>query len=100
MGRRTAAVATNLKGHHFASFVRADGRPRIFEYDFQRSPSIINEFGRELNGEVHTLRIDKDDNIWAVVTDTNSFRKLEGLQTLGEFGCFRLDRVVLALLEV
>jgi hypothetical protein len=75
MGRPTAAIATNSKGHLFHAFVLADGRPRIFEYDFRQSPSVINEFGRELNGEVHTLRIDKNDNIWAVITETNTIVK-------------------------
>lgn len=60
-----------------------DGRSRIFEY-VRRSddnPAArmygmpIRTVGAEIDGRVHTLRIDRDDNVWAVIEETNTILK-------------------------
>jgi hypothetical protein len=35
----------------------------------------IRAFGTEIDGRVHTLRIDRDDNVWAVIEETNTILK-------------------------
>jgi hypothetical protein len=78
--------ATNSHGHLYVSFRlnAIDGRSRIFEYVVQRSDDNlfgrmygkpIRAFGAKIDGRVHTLRIDRDDNVWAVIEETNTILK-------------------------
>jgi DNA-binding beta-propeller fold protein YncE len=76
-----AGVATNSKGNLFVytrtgspqltlgterHFLRGNGAARLFEFD--RSGKYLREIGRGLYGFVfaHTVRIDRQDNIWTV----------------------------------
>ena len=78
-------VATNSKGHIFA-YTRSQ-RTRLFEFD-QRG-NYIREIGEGLYGFVfaHAVRVDSQDNIWAVDEGSNMVIKFnpEGrvLMTLG-----------------
>ena len=78
-------VATNSKGHIFA-YTRSQ-RTRLFEFD-QRG-TYIREIGEGLYGFVfaHAVRVDSQDNIWAVDEGSNMVIKFnpEGrvLMTLG-----------------
>ncbi|MEO8078484.1 MAG: hypothetical protein ABI818_19305, partial [Acidobacteriota bacterium] len=62
-------VATNSKGHVFVYTRSAD--TRLFEFD-QRGV-FVKEIGQGLYGFefAHAVRIDRDDNIWAVDEGTN-----------------------------
>ncbi len=62
-------VATNSKGHVFV-YTRS-GETRLFEFD--EKGSYVRELGQGLYGFVfaHAVRVDKDDNVWAVDEGSN-----------------------------
>ena len=64
-----AGVALNSKGHIFV-FTRS-GHTRLFEFD--KDGKFLREIGKDLYGFdfAHTVRIDKDDNIWCVDEGSN-----------------------------
>jgi NHL repeat-containing protein len=66
-------VATNSKGHVFV-FVRS-GETRLFEFD--QNGTFARELGQGSYGFsfAHAVRVDKDDNIWAVDEGTNVITK-------------------------
>jgi hypothetical protein len=66
-------VATNSKGHVFV-FTRS-GETRLFEFD--QSGAFVREIGTGSYGFsfAHAVRVDKDDNIWAVDEGTNIITK-------------------------
>ena len=68
-------VATNSKGHIFV-YTRS-GDTRLFEFD--RTGAYVREIGRGLYGFefAHAVRVDKDDNIWAVDEGTNMVIKFD-----------------------
>ena len=80
-----AGVATNSKGHVFV-FTRS-GETRLFEFD--QNGTFVREIAPRLYAFAfaHTVRVDAQDNIWAVDEGTNMIVKLspEGkvLMTLG-----------------
>ena len=62
-------VATNSKGHVFV-YTRS-GDTRLFEFD--RNGNFVREIGQGLYGFefAHAVRVDREDNIWAVDEGTN-----------------------------
>src|SRR5437867_387451 len=66
-------VATNSKGHVFV-FVRS-GETRLFEFD--QTGAFVKELGAGSYGFsfAHAVRVDKEDNIWAVDEGTNVITK-------------------------
>ena len=72
MGEGTG-VATNSKGHVFV-FTRS-GETRLFEFD--QNGTFVKEFGVGSYGFAfaHAVRVDKDDNVWAVDEGTNVIQK-------------------------
>jgi sugar lactone lactonase YvrE len=62
-------VATNSKGHVFV-YTRS-GETRLFQFD--EKGAFVRELGQGLYGFVfaHAVRVDKDDNIWAVDEGSN-----------------------------
>lgn len=66
-------IATNSKGHVF-TYTRS-GDTRIFEFD--RTGAFVREIGAGLYGLefAHTVRVDKDDNLWAVDEGSNTVIK-------------------------
>jgi len=62
-------VATNSRGHVFV-YTRS-GETRLFEFD--EKGTFVRELGQGLYGFVfaHAVRVDKDDNIWAVDEGSN-----------------------------
>src|SRR5438034_6558591 len=62
-------VATNSKGHVFV-FTRS-GESRLFEFD--QTGAFVKEFGNGSYGMAfaHAVRVDKEDNVWAVDEGTN-----------------------------
>jgi NHL repeat-containing protein len=66
-------VATNSKGHVFV-IVRS-GESRVFEFD--QNGAFVKEFGVGSYGFAfaHAVRVDKDDNVWAVDEGTNIIQK-------------------------
>jgi hypothetical protein len=62
-------VATNSKGHVFV-YTRS-GDTRLFEFD--QNGTYVREIGQGLYGFLfaHAVRVDKDDNIWAVDEGSN-----------------------------
>ena len=62
-------VATNSKGHVFV-YTRS-GETRLFEFD--QTGAFVKELGQGLYGFsfAHAVRVDKDDNVWAVDEGTN-----------------------------
>ena len=67
------AVATNSKGHIFV-FHRSNNN-RLFEFD--KSGNFIKEIGSGFLGFefAHSVRVDKDDNIWTVDEGSNMVTK-------------------------
>ena len=68
-------VATNSKGHVFV-YTRSE-RTRLFEFD--QNGTFLKEIGQDLYGFLfaHAVRVDKDDNIWAVDEGTNMVIKFD-----------------------
>jgi hypothetical protein len=62
-------VATNSKGHVFV-YTRS-GETRLFEFD--EKGTFVRELGQGLYGFVfaHAVRVDRDDNVWAVDEGSN-----------------------------
>jgi sugar lactone lactonase YvrE len=68
-------IATNSKGHVFV-YTRS-ARTRLFEFD--QNGTFVKEIGQDLYGFLfaHAVRVDKDDNIWAVDEGTNMVVKFD-----------------------
>src|SRR6266436_1539722 len=66
-------VATNSKGHVFV-YTRS-GETRLFEFD--QTGAFVKEFGAGSYGMAfaHAVRVDKDDNVWAVDEGSNVIMK-------------------------
>jgi hypothetical protein len=66
-------VATNSKGNVYV-YVRS-GETRLFEFD--KTGAFVKEFGVGSYGFsfAHAVRVDKDDNVWAVDEGTNIVQK-------------------------
>jgi len=66
-------VATNSKGHVFV-YTRS-GETRLFEFD--QNGAFVKEFGAGSYGVsfAHAVRVDKDDNVWAVDEGSNMIMK-------------------------
>ena len=66
-------VATNSKGHVFV--YSRSGETRLFEFD--QSGAFVKEFGVGSYGFffAHAVRVDQDDNVWAVDEGTNVIQK-------------------------
>jgi sugar lactone lactonase YvrE len=66
-------VATNSKGHVFV-YTRS-GETRLFEFD--QNGAFVKELGVGSYGFsfAHAVRVDKDDNVWAVDEGTNVIQK-------------------------
>ena len=66
-------VATNSKGHVFV-YTRS-GETRLFEFD--QNGTYLKEFGANSYSFsfAHSVRVDKDDNVWAVDEGTNVITK-------------------------
>ena len=66
-------VATNSKGHVFV--YSRSGETRLFEFD--QTGAFVKEFGAGSYGFsfAHAVRVDKDDNVWAVDEGTNVIQK-------------------------
>jgi sugar lactone lactonase YvrE len=66
-------VATNSKGHVFV-YTRS-GETRLFEFD--QTGLFVKEFGGGSYGMsfAHSVRVDKDDNVWAVDEGSNMIMK-------------------------
>src|SRR5438874_8121934 len=69
----SVAVATNSKGNVFV-YPRRD-TTRLFEFD--KNGAFIKEIGKGYYGFefAHSVRVDKDDNIWTVDEGTNLITK-------------------------
>lgn len=69
----SVAVATNSKGHIFV-FHRS-GNTRLYEFD--QTGTFLKEIGSGYSGFefAHSVRVDKDDNIWTVDEGSNSVTK-------------------------
>ena len=69
----SVAVATNSKGHIFVYHRRAT--TRLFEFD--QNGNFVKEIGKGYYGFefAHSVRVDKDDNIWTVDEGTNMVTK-------------------------
>jgi hypothetical protein len=69
----TIAVATNSKGHIFVYHRSAN--TRLFEFD--QNGNFVREIGKGLYGFefAHSVRVDSEDNIWAVDEGTNMIIK-------------------------
>ena len=69
----SVAVATNSKGHLFVYHRSAN--TRLFEFD--KTGNFVKEIGSGYYGFefAHSVRVDKDDNIWTVDEGTNMITK-------------------------
>jgi sugar lactone lactonase YvrE len=69
----SVAVATNSKGHIFVFHRSAN--TRLFEFD--QAGNFVKEIGAGYYGFefAHSVRVDKDDNIWTVDEGTNMITK-------------------------
>src|SRR5713226_6389396 len=69
----SVAVATNSKGHVFVYHRSAN--TRLFEFD--ENGNFVKEIGKGYYGFefAHSVRVDKDDNIWTVDEGTNLVTK-------------------------
>jgi streptogramin lyase len=67
------AVATNSKGHIFV--YHRSATTRLFEFD--QAGNFLKEIGSGYYGFefAHSVRVDKDDNIWTVDEGTNMVTK-------------------------
>ena len=68
-------IATNSKGHVFV-YTRSE-RTRLFEFD--QNGTFVKEIGEGLYGFLfaHAVRVDKEDNIWAVDEGSNMVIKFD-----------------------
>jgi sugar lactone lactonase YvrE len=69
----SVAVATNSKGHIFV--YHRSAQTRLFEFD--KAGNFLKEIGNGYYGFefAHSVRVDKDDNIWTVDEGTNMITK-------------------------
>src|SRR5262250_1284714 len=69
----SVAVATNSKGHIFV--YHRSAQTRLFEFD--QAGNFVKEIGSGYYGFefAHSVRVDKDDNIWTVDEGTNMVTK-------------------------
>src|SRR5690242_5889406 len=69
----SVAVATNSKGHIFV--YHRSAQTRLFEFD--KAGNFVKEIGGGYYGFefAHSVRVDKDDNIWTVDEGTNMITK-------------------------
>src|SRR5499425_1744267 len=69
----SVAVATNSKGHLFV--YHRSAQTRLFEFD--KAGNFVKEIGSGYYGFefAHSVRVDKDDNIWTVDEGTNMVTK-------------------------
>ncbi len=69
----SVAVATNSKGHIFV--YHRSATTRLFEFD--QAGNFLKEIGSGYYGFefAHSVRVDKDDNIWTVDEGTNTITK-------------------------
>ena len=69
----SVAVATNSKGHIFV--YHRSAHTRLFEFD--KAGNFVKEIGSGYYGFefAHSVRVDKDDNIWTVDEGTNMVTK-------------------------
>lgn len=69
----SVAVATNSKGHIFV--YHRSAHTRLFEFD--QNGNFVKEIGTGYYGFefAHSVRVDKDDNIWTVDEGTNMITK-------------------------
>jgi sugar lactone lactonase YvrE len=69
----SVAVATNSKGHIFV--YNRSANTRLFEFD--QNGKFVKEIGKDYIGFefAHSVRVDKDDNIWTVDEGTNMITK-------------------------
>jgi len=69
----SVAVATNSKGHIFV--YRRSANTRLFEFD--QAGNFLKEIGTGYYGFefAHSVRVDKEDNIWTVDEGTNMITK-------------------------
>jgi hypothetical protein len=69
----SVAVATNSKGHVFV--YHRSNNTRLFEFD--QNGNFVKEIGAGYTGFefAHSVRVDKDDNIWTVDEGTNMVTK-------------------------
>jgi len=72
----SVAVATNSKGNIFV-FHRSSPTTKLWEFD--RNGNFIKEIGKGYYGFefAHSVRVDKDDNIWTVDEGTNMVTKFD-----------------------
>ena len=70
----SVAVATNSKDHIFV-FHRASPTSKLWEFD--QNGKFVREIGKNYYGFefAHSVRVDKDDNIWTVDEGTNMITK-------------------------
>ena len=75
------AVATNSKGHLFV--YHRSGNTRLFEFD--EKGNYVREIGEGLYGFefAHSVRVDPEDNIWAVDEGTNMVIKFNPAGKVG-----------------
>jgi hypothetical protein len=68
-------IATNSKGHVYV-YTRS-AATRLFEFD--QNGTFVKEIGQDLYGFLfaHAVRVDKDDNIWAVDEGSNMVIKFD-----------------------
>ncbi len=68
-------IATNSKGHVYV-YTRS-AATRLFEFD--QNGTFVKEIGQDLYGFLfaHAVRVDKDDNIWAVDEGSNMVVKFD-----------------------
>jgi NHL repeat/Galactose oxidase, central domain/Kelch motif len=72
------AIGADAKGRVFVAYPPGT-YPVIAEWDLQREPLLagyVSEFETGLNG-IHMMRIDRDDNIWAVDAASNTIVKFD-----------------------
>jgi sugar lactone lactonase YvrE len=71
----SVAVATNSKGHVFVYHRSAN--TRLWEFD--QNGTFVKEIGKGYYGFefAHSVRVDKDDNIWTVDEGTNTITKFD-----------------------
>jgi len=67
------AAVLNSKQHLLISYTRGNPTTRILEWDLVENRvrfPYVREIGKDLD-EFHSIRIDKDDNVWAVAPSAN-----------------------------
>jgi hypothetical protein len=71
------AAVVNSKGHILVSYTRGSPMTRILEWDLSGNRArfpYLQEIGKDLD-EFHSIRIDKEDDVWAVAPAANEVYK-------------------------